>query len=73
MADLKHSQDTHVNRASQERSPDLSALSLNTPEHLRESPLTPPRHTHESVREKWAQRSLSTGASIEGRRVGGAR
>lgn len=51
---------------------DLSTLNLSTPEHLRESVAVTPSHTRESVQRKWGDRLMSTGVSIQCRRVGGA-
>jgi hypothetical protein len=71
MADLKQGQDAPLHRASRETSPDLSAVSLATPNHLRDDSLNSIKHTAESVQRKWSQRQVGTGVSIECRRSGG--
>jgi hypothetical protein len=73
MADLKQGQDTHLPRTTQGSAPDLSGVSLNTPDHMKENHLTPIEHTAESIQAKWSGRSISTGVTIEGRRSGGVR
>lgn len=73
MADLKQGQDAHTARPPQGTAPDLSGVSLNTPEHMKENPLKPIEHTAESIQARWSARSISTGVTIEGRRGGGVR
>lgn len=51
-------------------STDLSMLNLSTPEHLREAHPVTHQHTADSVQKKWGERSMSTGLSMQGRRVG---
>ena len=53
-------------------STDLSMLNLSTPEHLREANPVAHQHTADSVQKKWGERSMSTGLSIQGRRMRGA-
>lgn len=71
MADLKQGQDTHLTRTNQGSAPDLSGVSLNTPDHMKENRPKPMEHTAESVQARWSGRSISTGVTIEGRRSGG--
>lgn len=75
MANINQGPDTkptEVQRTGAGASADLSTLNVSTPEYMRESSAVTHSHTPESVQRKWSERSLSTGASIQGRRVGGA-
>ena len=53
-------------------STELSTLSLNTPDYLRETTPVVNHHTADSVQKKWGERSMSTGVSIQCRLGGGA-
>ncbi len=71
MVDVKQGQDPHLTRTNQGTAPDLSGVSLNTPEYLKENPPKLSAHTAESIQARWSGRSISTGVTIEGRRGGG--